>query len=825
MGSFLRDLRFAIRMSAKSPAFTSVAVITLALGIGATVASFSLFEAVQWNWMPYPNVGRIVLLGEAEAKEPTYWRDFSGQDYLALKQQSRSYSELAAYDWSSNGTLLTPSGPQVVSTPAVTASLFSIVGAQAQLGRLFASEEEQSAKAAVAVLTYDAWRKYFAADPKVVGTTVMLDGQSRIVIGVLREDFHWYDAEVFVPLATDGADFQNPDRFVLDVIARLAPGIGRQQASTELNGIITGLQPDEPPDHRGYTGWLRPITENAKYYERRLYIFLGAAFVVLLIACVNVANLLLARSVERQTEFAVRSALGAGRGALVRQLLSESLLLAMFGAGLGVLIADWGLRALSTLTDPVSAGVLPSNASLTMDWRVLLFAIAVAVGTAALFGAAPGMLASRVDPDRWLKSGTRSQTASRSRMALRDVLVVCEVCMALVLTTAGGLFLRSLSNLQHADLGFNPARLLTVHLVLSGPRYEKPIAVRQFYDSLLEQARATPGVEGASLANQLPMTSGWQIKFTVVGGAPAHPTNLRNRGAMERDVSPDYFRFMSIPILRGRGIGTQDTPTSPRVVVINENLARRYFGAADPLGHELMLDLKTNISRNEKPFPAEIIGIAHNVHEIGVNEVDFDSVYLPFAQHPEAEAYLAVRTNAQPQEMTRILRKEVASLDPTQPVYGLPTMQDRIRKSISGDRFNTALIAVLAGLALLLALLGIFAVIAYTVSQRVREIGIRVALGATSGDVLGWIVGRSGRLVIGGVAAGVVTALAIGKLLGDALYLVPTKHEGMLYGVTLHDPVTLVAAAVLLAITALAASYAPARRATKVDPMEVLRCE
>lgn len=825
MGSFLRDVRFAVRMCAKSPAFTAVAVITLALGIGATVASFSLFEAVQWNWMPYPNVDRIVWLGEAEAKEPTYLRDFSGRDFLALKQQSRSYSELAAYDWSGNGTLLTPSGPQVVSTPAVTASLFSIVGAQAQFGRLFTPEEEHSGKAAVAVLTYDSWRKYFAGDPKVLGTTITLDGQQRAIVGVLHEGFHWWDAEVFVPLASDSADFQNPDRFLLDVIGRLAPGVPRVQAGAELNGIITGLQPDEPPDHRGYTGWLRPITDNAQYYKRRLYIFLGAAFVVLMIACVNVANLLLARSVERQTEFAVRSALGAGRGALVRQLLAESLLLAMFGAALGVLVADWSLRALSAFADPVSANVLPKEAPLTMDWRVLSFAIAVAVGTAVLFGAAPGMLASRVDPERWLKSGTRSQTANRSRMALRDALVVCEVSLALVLTTAGGLFLRSLSNLQHADLGFNPARLLTLHLVLSGHRYDKPAAVRQFYDGLLEQARGTPGVEGVSLANQLPMTSGWQVKFTVVGGAPAHPTNLRNRGALERVVSPDYFRFMGIPILRGRGIEAQDTPTSPPVLVISENLARRYFGTVDPLGHELMLDLKTNIHRDERPFAAEIIGVARNVHEIGINEVDFDSIYLPFAQHPEAEAYLAVRTNAPPQEMTRLLRKEVASLDPTQPVHGLPTMQERIRKSISGDRFNTAMIAMLAGLALLLALLGIFAVIAYTVSQRVREIGIRVALGATSGDVLAWIVGRSGRLVMGGVAAGIGTALAIGKLLGDALYLVPTKHEGMLYGVTLHDPMTLIAAAVLLGITAVAASYAPARRATKVDPMEALRCE
>ena len=294
MGSFLRDLRYALRMTVKSPGFAAVAVVTLALGIGATVASFTLFEAVQWNWMPYPSVDRIVSLGEAEAKEPSYLRDFSGRDYLALKEQSRSYSELAAYDWSSNGTLLAPSGPQVVSTPAVMASLFSILGARTQLGRVFTAEEEQSARAGVVVLTYEAWRKYFAGDPKVLGTTIRLDGRQRTVIGVLRQGFHFWDAEVFVPLSSDGADFQNPDRFLLDVVGRLAPGVTREQAKAELNGIIAGLQPQEPPDHHGYIGWLSPITGPAQYYERRLYLFMGAAFLVLLIACVNVANLLLA---------------------------------------------------------------------------------------------------------------------------------------------------------------------------------------------------------------------------------------------------------------------------------------------------------------------------------------------------------------------------------------------------------------------------------------------------------------------------------------------------------------------------------------------------
>jgi hypothetical protein len=282
--------------------------------------------------------------------------------------------------------------------------------------------------------------------------------------------------------------------------------------------------------------------------------------------------------------------------------------------------------------------------------------------------------------------------------------------------------------------------------------------------------------------------------------------------------------MMQIPILRGRGIGPEDTATSPPVVVINENLARRYFGSVNPVGYQLMLELKSDKGEKQKQL-AEIVGVARNVHEIGINEVEFDSVYIPFAQHPESEAYLAVRTNAEPVDMTRVLRKEIASLDPTLPVYGLPTMQERIRKSIGGDRFNTAVIATLGGFALLLALLGIFAVIAYAVSQRVHEIGIRMALGATSSDVLGWIVGRSGRLVLSGVGLGIVATLVISKLLGDALYLVPQKHEGMLYGVTLQDPLTLAAAAVLLAITALAASYAPARRATKVDPMEALRCE
>ena len=824
MGSFLRDVRFAFRMTAKSPAFSAVAVITLALGIGATVASFSLFEAVQWNWMPYPEIDRIMWLGEAELKAPTYLRDFSGPDYLALKQQSRSYSELAAYDWSGNGTLNSANGPEVLSANAVTPNLFSVLGARAALGRLFTKDEEQSANSAVAVLTYDAWRKYFGADPTVIGTSISLDQQQRTIVGVLPRGFHFWDADIFVPLATDSADFLNPERFQISTVGRLAPQASRESASAELNSILAQLQPLEPADHHGYTGWLRPITESATYYKRRLFVFLGAAFILLVIACANIANLLLARSVERHTEFAIRSALGAGRWPLVRQLLAESLLLAMLAAGAGVLLADWGLQALTAFADPVQANVLPANTPLTMDARVLVFAILMALLTTVLFGAAPGFIASRVDPDRWLKSGTRSQTASRGRLALREALVVSEVGLALVLTAGGGLFLRSLANLQHADLGFNPTRLLTLHLNLSGPRYQTPIAVENFYQELLQKAQSTAGVEAAVIANQLPMTSGWQVGFTVVGGAPAHPSDLRNRGALERAVTADFFRMMQIPLLRGRGIGAEDTATSPRVVVINENLARRYFGAVDPVGHQLMLELKSGKGPKEKQL-AEIVGVARNVHEIGVNEVEFDSVYIPFVQHPESEAYLAVRTNAEPGDMARVLRKEIQSLDPTLPVYGLPTMQERIRKSLDGDRFNTAVIATLGALALLLALLGIFAVIAYAVSQRVHEIGIRMALGARTNDVLAWIIGRSGRLVLAGVASGIAAAFIIARLLGNSLYLVAGQHEGMLYGVTLHDPLTLAAASALLGITALAACYAPARRATKVDPMEALRCE
>ncbi|HKD92619.1 MAG TPA: ABC transporter permease [Terriglobales bacterium] len=826
MGGFLRDLRYALRMTTKSLGFSAVAVITLALGIGATVASFSLFEAVEWNWMPYPKVDRVMWLGEAETKAPTYIRDFSGLDYLALQQQSRSFSELAAYDWSANGTLSTAAGPQVLSTNAVTPSLFSLLGTHAALGRLFATEEEKSANSAVAVLTYEAWRKYFGADVKILGTTITLDQQRRTVIGVLPKGFHFWDAEIFVPLETDSADFLNSERFAMSALGRLAPGVTPESATAELNSIIVGLQPQEPPAHRGNTGWLRPITEAAKYYKARLFLFLATAFLVLIIACVNVANLLLARSVERQTEFAVRSALGAGRWALVRQLLAESLLLALYASILGVLLADWGLRAVSAFADPVSAGVLPTNATLAIDGRVLLFATLLAFITAILFGTAPGFLASRVDPERWLKAGPRSQTASRSRLRLREALVIGEVGLALVLTAGGGLFLRSFANLQHTDLGFNPSHLLTVHLNLAGSRYENLSAVRQFYEELLQKARAMPGVEAAVVANYLPMTSGWGISFTVVGGAPANPTDLRNRGAMERAVMPGFFRVMGIPILRGRAIAERDTASSSLVVVINENLARRYFGAVDPLGRQLLLELRDPKGQKQQQKQiAEIIGVVRNVHEVGINEADFDSIYLPFAQHPEAGAYLAVRTHADPRQMTALIRKEIDSLDPTLPVYGLPTMQERIDRSLGGDRFNTTVIVILASVALLLSLLGIFAVIAYNVSQRVHEIGIRMALGATGEKVLTSIVGHSGRLVIAGVGAGLVAVLLIGKFLGDVLFLVPGKHEGMLYGVTLHDPLTLAAAAVLLGMTALAASYAPARRATKVDPMEALRCE
>lgn len=826
MGSFLRDLRYALRMSAKSPAFTSVAVLTLALGMAATVASFSLFEAVEWNWLQYPDLDQLVVLGKAELRAPTYYRGLSGPDFLAVKQQSHSYSAIAAQESKDYQSLTGNGEPQSVYVGANSANLFSMMGVKAALGRLFTAEDERAANSAVAVLTNEEWRTHFGGNPSVIGKTIMLDGEPKTIIGVLPGSYRSNSADVYVPLMVDSPDFLDPQRAQITAVGHLARGVSVTQAKVELDGIIARLAKDDPAHNKDHKGWLRSAREfnGTEYYERRTYLFLAVAGLVLITACVNVANLLLARSVERQTEFAVRSALGAGRWVLVRQLLAESLLLACAGAAAGGLLAKWGIHALTAFASPAAAEVIPQAAVLTVDIRAVAVAVGVALIAALLFGTAPAFVASRVDPERWLKAGGRSQTGSRTRQRLRDSLVLAEVALAFVLTFAGGLFARSLRNLERADLGFNPDHLLSATLWPRGARYATPAAVAQFYDALLQKSRAIPGVKAAAIADRLPMTSGRSIDFTVVGGAPAHPTGLLNRGAVERAVSADYFQFIGIPIVRGRGITAQDTAASTRVVVINQNLAHRYFGEVDPIGHELNMKLEKDDGRAQNVI-AEIVGIARNVREVGVNEADFDSIYLPFAQQPKGEAFLAVRTMADAKEISAAIRREIAALDPNLPVLRIATMDERIRQALAGDRFNTTAVTVLSAVALLLALVGIYAVLGYTVSQRVHEIGIRVALGATSRDVLGWIVGRSGRLVVTAVAGGVAASLVIGKLLGDALYLVPTKHEGMLYGVTLHDPLTLVAAGALLTATALAASYFPARRATKVDPMEALRAE
>jgi putative ABC transport system permease protein len=817
MGTLVQDLRYSVRVLIKSPGFAAVAVIVLALGIGANTAIFSVVNAVLLRPLPYHDPGRLMQVWHVPpAKSFPGMTRFavSAANYLDWRDQNHVFDQLATYSYST----LNLSGkgqPESVRSGVVSPNFFSVLQIQPLLGRAIAPGEDQLGHANVVVLGHAFWRDHFGSDSGVVGQSVTLNGEGYSVVGVMPAGFQLPPAaEVWTPMALTDKEKAVRGEHHYGVIGRLKPDADLNQAQAEMNTISSRLEQQYPTDDKGWGAVVVPLREELVGDVRpALLVLLGAVAFVLLIACANVANLMLARTLGRRKEIAIRSALGASRSRVLQQVLSESVLLALMGGMLGLLIAHFGVRLISTFL----ANQLSLSPEINLDGRVLGFTLVVSVLTGVLAGLAPALRLTRADLNEALKQGLGRTDSDSGGTRTHGVLVVSEVALSLMLLIGAGLMIRSLWMLRSVDPGLDPNQVLTMRVGIPVPstRFPTPLQQSNFFNDVLQRVRALPGVESAGVIDALPLTGGGSIQPVAIEGRPAQQMADQPEVAV-RTVSPGYIRAMHIPLLRGRDFNDADTAGRPEAVLISESMAKRFWPSANPLGKHLTLTFFPD-------GPREIVGIVGDVKDSGLDVTDpVATLYMPVAQFSTPllggwtsfPMSLVVRTNSNPSNLTSAVTGAVRQVDSELPLLQIRTMQDVMGESLSQQRFNMQLLAVFAGLALLLAAIGIFSVLSYSVKRRVREIGIRMALGAQIRDVLRLIVIEGMRPTLMGVAIGVAGALALGRVLAN-----------LIYGVKPTDPITFGAVSVLLASVALFASLIPAYRATKVEPMKTLRDE
>ena len=808
--TLLQDIRFGARSLTKNPGFTIVAVLTLALGIGANAAIFSVVDAVLLRPLAYKDADRLVTILH-EGHDPV-----AVANYIDWRDQSRSFAAMGAADyWSAN--LSGVDSPEHVLGLKVTQSLLPMLGVQPLVGRLFAVGEDQKGAEHEVLLSYGLWQRRFGGDLNVLGKSITLDGESYTVVGVMPRAFKFAPfwatrAEMWVPNAF-GDRIHNRGGNSLRIFARLKPEVVLSQARAEMATITARLEQKFPGTNRDVM--VTPLKENViGQVKAPLLMLLGAIGFVLLIACANVAHMLLARSAGRQKEIAVRTALGAPRTRVIRQLLTENLLLTSLGAIAGLLLAVWGTRALVTL----SPANIPRVDTVTIDARVALFLLGVTALTGVMFGLAPAMRASSINLTDTLKDGGRGGSDGLQRNRLRSFLVASEFALALILLIGAGLMIRSFFVLQSIDPGFNPNRVLSMVVSVAGTQEAEPHRRAIFYKQLIERVRALPGVEAAGGINHLPLAGDmWGWPFTIEGRPKPLPGESPT--GVYRIVMPGYFETMRLPVLHGREIAATDDAGAPGVVLINEKAARTYWPSQNPLGkHITFADDKT-----ATPTWLTVIGIVRDAKQENWAAVPYPEVYLAALQNGgflgELESHasyitLVVRTEGNPAPFSGTVKNTVWSFDHNLAISEVLTMDDVVAEANAQPRFEMALLAVFAGVALILAAVGIYGVMSYSVARRTHEIGIRISLGASRNDVLRLVVRQGMVLALAGSAAGIAGALLLSRLM--------TK---ILYGVPPTDPATFVCVAVLLGMVALLATYIPARRATKVDPMVALRYE
>ncbi len=809
MTGLLQDFRFAWRQLRKNPAFTAVAVITLALGIGANAVVFSTVNAMLLRPFPFPNLDRIVTVWETLPKQndthlspaPANFRDWSAQ--------SQQFEELAAVrGWDAN--LSGGSLAEHVEGSQVTADFFPLFGMPMHMGRPIGSVDFQNGVAPVAVVGYGFWRQYLGSDAGLVGRQLLLNGQKFTVVGIAAEDFDFpTGSKIWTPLDLSGPNGEDRESHSLTVFGRLRSGVAQSQAQANLQTIAANLGQRYPKTNAGHGINVKTTVEDLTADSRQfLMLLLGASVFVLLLACANVANLQLARGSSRQKEIALRTALGASRWQVGRQLLVESILLALLGCAGALLLSAWGNDLMRRNIPPFIVEHIAGLKHLQIDARVFLFTLLVAVITGLVAGLAPVWQFSRPGVNETLKEGSRAGTATAGRRRLRALLVTSEIALSLVLLVGAGLMAKGFRSLIANDMGFDREHVLTLHTILADAKYHSRDQIRGYYETALRNLQALPGVESAACVTSLP--SGWTwnwTEFTAEGRAPT--TSGDRPSAISQVVTPEFFSALRVPLRQGRLLSDQDTASAPAVAVISESMARQNWPSQNPLGKHVRM------GRPEagQPFRT-IVGV---VADVKPNPLDSDpapTAYVPLAQEPEVASAFVVRTSGDPLALAGPVRKALLDMDPGQPGYDVRSLEQVISDGMSGIEMSSQMMLIFAVCALLLAAAGIFAVTAYSVTQRTREIGVRVALGARKVDVL--------RLVVGGA----MRTAAIGLSIGVALALLLTRAvSSALFGVVQFDVITITLLTFGLALVAAVAAYVPARRAARVDPMVALRYE
>ncbi|MGA9769117.1 MAG: ABC transporter permease [Blastocatellia bacterium] len=808
METLLQDLRYGVRMLTQKPGFTIVALIALALGIGANTAIFSVVNAVLLRSLPYNNPDRLVVPATVKPGEYDLGA-VSYADVVDWGKEDQVFEAVAAFQQRSAD--LTGNGDPVrVSAARVSEDYFRVMGADPLLGRTFIPEEQQPNGPPVVVLSYGLWQKRFGGDPGVLDQSIMINGRSSTVVGVMPKESQWPEtAEIWIPLgfgATPPDWAMRRDNQIWRSAARLKPGVTVEQATAAIKINASRVEQENPATRAGITGRAIPLHEYivGPDLRRALLIMIGAVGFVLLIACVNIANLLLARAATREREIAIRTALGAGRIRLIRQLLTESVLLSITGGALGLLLALWGIAVLKSM----ASDSIPRMAEAGIDGGVLAFVISISLITSFVFGLLPALHASKPDLTQSLKEGGRGSTGGARGRRTRNLLVVAEVALSLILLVGAGLMIRSFFRLQQIDPGFNVDNLLTLDLAAPRSRYPKTADIATFYEKIVARMQTLPGIQSAAASSALPLGGGgFYLGRSFLNEGAAPPPGGDEFDGQWNVASPNYFDTLGIRFLKGRDFTDRDTEDSTPVIILNQTMAREMFGDSEAIGHRIK-------SWRDEDVLREVVGVVEDVRYFGRDDKLQSIAYVPHRQDSYSSMTVTIRSSGDPQSLTAAIREGVASIDKDIAVANIQTMQRILNDSVAGRRLNMMLLTVFAAVALILASVGIYGVLSYSIAQRTHEIGVRMALGARATDVLKLVVWDGLKLVLVGISLGLTGA-----------FLLTEVMKSLLFEVSATDPLTFAVIPLILTAVALLSSYVPARRAMKVDPMIALRYE
>ncbi|HEX8719946.1 MAG TPA: ABC transporter permease [Pyrinomonadaceae bacterium] len=825
LGTLRQDFKYALRRVLKRPGFTAVAVITLALGIGANTAIFSVVNAILLRPLPFDHPERLLLVWQTNPgimeTAPT-----SLPNFFDWREQNQVFEELAA--WASYTTtkfnLTGGDQPEQVQYALCSSNLFSTLGVKPSLGRAFTAKEEEPGGERVVMVSHGLWQRRFGSDPDFAGKSITLDGNTYTVVGVLPRDFRFVsfpkEADVWVPLGLDPSQHRRYVRSILflSVVGRLKPGVSPEQAQANMSNVARTLA-DEYPENKNLGAKVIALEKQVVGDIRpALQVLTAAVGFVLLIACANVANLLLARAVSRQREMAVRAALGASRRRLVQQLLAESLLLSVLGGLAGLLLAFWGIRSLALIPYNSPSMFVPFSVTgdqVGLDGRVLGFTVLVSLLTGPIFGLVPSLQASKVDQYHTIKEGGTKGGGSARLRNMRGLLVVTEVALSVVLLIGAGLMIKSFLRLQQVDPGFDPENVLSLDIGLPRSKYPQEQQVASFYERLLEKVEALPGVKSVGAVTALPLSNNDELTDFYVEGKPA-PQSGQKPLLHHRKVSPNYFRTLNVGVRKGREFTARDRQGAPPVVVINEAMARKYWPDEDPVGRRLALSTEAYQGGKFDLNGAwrEVVGVVADVRHAGLGEQPEPEAYVPYLQSPNRDMTLVLRTASDPTQLAGAISRETYNIDKDQPVSNVRTMSQLLSTSLARPRFNFLLLTIFAGVALVLAAVGVYGVISYSVTQRTQEFGIRMALGAQVGDILRLVFREGMTLALVGIVIGLAGAFALTRYIAS-----------LLYGLSATDPLTFAGVSGVLALVAVLACYFPARRAVRIDPINALRYE